>query len=309
MWLAHFIQRSERQRSEGSLGSPLRENCTAGSDWGVKYKGYARGLASTIHSIPHEELMKLVAGRIADGSMLELVRKCMKVGVSHKGVVTPTKVGVPQGSPLSPLLSNIYLNLLDQVWHQRQYHLPENLHATLHRFADDAVMVCRKKNALQVREVLNTIIRRMGLVLNEEKTKVTTLKEGFDFLGFQFIKRKSPTTGKSVIYIFPRKKSEKALRRRIKYLTDRRAPITEKQFLEQVNRDVRGWANYYRHTNASESFRRIQRFINMRFRRFLQYRSKRRGFGWRRLPNKVLYAKGIIYIGSGYTRYGRFANA
>ena len=260
-------------------------------------------------SIDHEKLLKLVAKRIADGSMLELVKRCMKVGVDHKGVITPTTVGVPQGSPLSPLLSNIFLNVLDQIWHLRKYHMPENLHATLHRFADDAVLVCRKKNVYQVRKALDAIVNRMGLTLNEEKTKVTKLTEGFNFLGFQFIKRRSPTTGKNCIYIFPRKESEKALRHRIKYLTNRRAPITEKQFLEQVNQNVRGWANYYRHVNASQAFRRIQRFINTRFRRFLQARSKGRGFGWKRFPNRVLYARGIICIGSGFIRYSRLAHA
>ena len=273
--------------------------------WGVleiDFKNY-------FDSIAHDKLLERVAKRIADGTMLRLVKRCIKVGVNHRGVITPTKVGVPQGSPLSPLLSNIFLNVLDQVWHKRGYHLPDNLHASLHRFADDAVIVCRKSNASQVREALNTIIGRMELTLNKEKTRITSLKQGFDYLGFQFIKRKSPTTGKRVNYIFPRKESEKALRHRIKYLTSRRAPISEKKFLEQINQNVRGWANYYRHTNASQAFRRIQRFINVRFRRFLQYRSKGRGFGWRKFPNNVLYAKGIIYIGSGFIRYDRFVHA
>ncbi len=66
---------------------------------------------------------------------------------------------------------------------------------------------------------------------------------------------------------------------------------------------VRGWAEYYRHTNASQAFRALQRFINTRFRRYLTYRSKGRGFGWKKYPNKRLYAMGIIYIGSGLIRY------
>jgi hypothetical protein len=92
---------------------------------------------------------------------------------------------------------------------------------------------------------------------------------------------------------------------RIKSFTKRRAPIPPDQFVQQINQTVRGWANYYRHTNASQAFRSLQRFINTRFRRYLTYRSKGRGFGWRKFPNKVLYAKGIIHIGSGYIRYER----
>jgi group II intron reverse transcriptase/maturase len=265
-------------------------------------------LKSYFDSIPHGKLMKLLARRVSDGAMLELVKRCIQVGVSHEGVITPTRIGVPQGSPLSPLLSNIYLNVLDQVWHKRGYDRPENLHATMHRFADDAVIVLRKSGR-PVREALNAILKRMELTLNEEKTHETKLTEGFNFIGFQFVKRRSPNTGKQVIYIFPRKKSEAALRHRIKYMTSRRAPITEQTFVEQINQNVRGWANYYRHTNASQAFRRVQRFINTRFRRFLQCRSKGRGFGWKRFPNSALYDKGIIYIGSGYLNYGHPAHA
>lgn len=77
------------------------------------------------------------------------------------------------------------------------------------------------------------------------------------------------------------------------------------EFVRQVKEVVLGWANYYRHTNASEAFRRLQRFINIRFRRYLNYRSKRRGFGWKEFPNQKLYAMGMIYIGSGFIRYER----
>jgi hypothetical protein len=81
--------------------------------------------------------------------------------------------------------------------------------------------------------------------------------------------------------------------------------MTPVEFVEQVNQTVRGWANYFRHTNASEAFRRLQRFINIRFRRYLNFRSKGRGFGWKKYPNAALYARGIIYIGSRVVEYQR----
>lgn len=209
-------------------------------------------------------------------------------------------MGVPQGSPISPLYSNIYLNLLDCVWHARGY--PEKLGATLHRYADDVILVYRR-SAAQALEAFEAITVRMGLTINREKTRVTKLTEGFDFLGFQFVKRPSPSTGKPRIYIFPSKPSQRNIRQQIKSFTKRRAPILPHEFVRKVNQVVLGWANYYRHTNASEAFRRLQRFINIRFRRYLNYRSKRRGFGWKEFPNKKLYAMGIIYIGSGFVRY------
>lgn len=222
--------------------------------------------------------------------------------MAYQGQVEATRIGVPQGSPISPLYSNIYLNLLDQVWHRRGY--PEKLGATLHRYADDAILVCRK-DARQALEAFEAISRRMDLVVNREKTRITKLTEGFDFVGYEFVKRRSPTSGKWTIYIFPSKTSQRNVRRRIKYFTKRRAPISPDEFVQRVNQTVRGWAHYYRHTNASQAFRSLQRFINIRFRRYLTFRSKGRGFGWDRYPNSVLYAKGIIYIGSGYLRYER----
>ena len=211
-------------------------------------------------------------------------------------------MGVPQGSPISPLYSNIYLNLLDQVWHKRGY--PEKLGASLHRYADDAILICRKSGAHAL-EAFEAMASRMGLTINREKTRITKLTEGFDFIGFQFVKRRSPKSGKWNIYIFPSKVAQRNIRRRIKYFTKRRAPKTPAEFVEQVNQTVRGWVNYFRHTNASQAFRGLQRFINTRFRRFLNFRSKGRGFGWSKYPNAALYARGIIYIGSGVIEYPR----
>ena len=209
-------------------------------------------------------------------------------------------MGCHKAPPVSPLYSNIYLNLLDQVWHKRGY--PEKLGATLHRYCDDAILVCRR-DATQALDAFEAIARRMGLEVNHEKTRITKLTEGFDFVGYQFVKRRSPSTGKWTMYIFPSKDSQRNIRRRIKYFTKRRSPVPPDEFVRQINQAVRGWVNYYTHTNASEAFRVLQRFINTRFRRYLTFRSKRRGFGWKQYPNKRLYAKGIIYIGSGLIRY------
>jgi RNA-directed DNA polymerase len=163
-------------------------------------------------------------------------------------------------------------------------------------------LVCRQ-DATQALQAFEGIALRMGLTVNREKTRITKLTEGFDFIGFQFVKRRSPNSGKLSIYIHPSKSSQCNIRRRSKSFTKRRAPIRPAEFVQEVNQTVRGWVNYYRHTNASDAFRRLQRFINTRFRRYLNYRSKGRGFGWKKYPNATLYARGMIYIGSGVIRY------
>jgi len=264
--------------------------------WGVveiDFKSY-------FTSIPHGKLMKLVTKRIADGSMLKLIKQTLKVGIWDKGQVRPTRIGVPQGSPISPLYSNIYLNLLDQLWHSREY--PAQLGATLHRYADDALLVCRQ-SAKPALAAFEAIAQRMDLTLNRDKTRETRLTEGFDFLGVQFVKRKSPTSGKNTIYLFPAKSAQQTIRNKLKYLTSRRAPISPQEFVDKVNPLMTGWVNYFRHTNASQAFRGLQRFVNIRFRRYLTQRSKGRGFGWKRYPNRKLYAMGLAYIGSGKLEY------
>ena len=287
-----------RPQRDAKMASIAIRNDLYQRAWGVVEIDFR----SYFTTIPHDKLIILIRQRVVDGSMLRLIKQSLTVGVAYQGKVEPTTVGVPQGSPVSPLYSNIYLNLLDQVWHKRGY--PEKLGASLHRYADDAILVCRK-SAVQALEAFEAIASRMGLTINRDKTRITKLIEGFDFIGFQFVKRRSPKSGKLNIYIFPSQNAQRNLRRRIKYFTQRRAPITPAEFVEQVNQAVRGWVNYYRHTNASDAFRRLQRFINTRFRRYLNFRHKGRGFGWKKYPNAALYARGIIYIGSRVIEYPR----
>lgn len=264
--------------------------------WGVveiDFKSY-------FTSIPHGKLLERISLKIADGSMLKLIKQTLKVGVMDKGNITAVEVGVHQGSPISPLYSNIYLNMIDQEWHRRVY--PEKLGATLHRYCDDAILVCRK-GATCVLKVFTEMAEKMGLTINEEKRRITKITDGFDFIGYNFVKRKSPKSGRNSIYIFPSKRTQQAIRSRLKYLTSRRAPIKPKEYIELIRPVVMGWVNYFRHTNAWEAFRKLQRFINIRFRRYLNYRSKGRGFGWEKYPNRRLYAMGMIYIGSGLIEY------
>src|ERR671922_1562543 len=182
-------------------------------------------------SIPHGKLLKLIAKRIADGRMLKLVKQTLKVGIWDQGQVVPTKIGVPQGSPISPLYSNIYLNLLDHLWHSRGY--PAKLGATLHRYADDAILVCRR-SPQPVLAAFEAIAKRMDLTINREKTHVTRVTDGFDFIGFNFVKRRSPRSGKQAIYTFPAKSAQQKIRNRLKYVTSRRAPISPKEFVEMA---------------------------------------------------------------------------
>lgn len=264
--------------------------------WGVveiDFKAY-------FTSIPHDKLLEQISLKIADGSMLKLIKQTFKVGIASREGVTTGGVGVPQGSPLSPLYSNIYLNVIDQEWHRRQY--PERLGATLHRYCDDAILVLYKR-ATPVLKAFVEMAEKMELTVNQEKTRITKLADGFDFIGFNFVRRKSPRSAKSAIYIAPTKQAQKAIRKRLKYVTSRSAPLKPKEFIEVIRPVLMGWVNYFSHTNASKAFGLLQHFINIRFRRYLTYRSKGRGFGWKKYPNEQLYAMGIPYIAGGCIKY------
>lgn len=252
-------------------------------------------------TVPRGKLMVLLRERIADGNVLRLIWSWLRVGyLDERGTHRRTPQGVPQGSPISPLLSNVYLNLLDRVWERRGY--PEKLGAKLYRYCDDMVVLCRG-NPKAAYQALEAILRRMDLTLHPEKTRIVRVDEGFDFLSFHFVRRRSPTTGRRSFYIFPSKDSQKRVRENIRSFTHRRAPLEPEAFIGRINEAVRGWVNYFQHTNASEAFRRLQRFINLRVRRYLSHRHRERGSGWRRYPNRKLYAMGVIYIGSRRVRY------
>src|SRR6202047_145234 len=200
----HECSYGYRPRRDAKMASKaIRNNLYRGA-WSVVEIDFR----SYFTTIPHDKLMILIKQRVVDGSMLRLIKQSLTVEIAYEGKVEPTTVGVPQGSPISPLYSNIYLNLLDQVWHRRGY--PEKLGATLHRYADDGILVCRK-DATQALQAFEGIALRMGLTINRDKTRITKLTEGFDFIGFEFVKRRSTNSGKLCLrpwqhrsWIFPR---------------------------------------------------------------------------------------------------------
>jgi hypothetical protein len=179
----------------------------------------------------------------------------------------------------------MYLNLIDQLWPRRGS--PAQLGAPLHRDAEDAILVCRRSPQPGL-AAFEGIAKRLERTLNRDKTRVTRVTEGGDFLGGNFVKRRSPRSGKQAISMFPAKSAQQTMRNRRKYVTSRRAPISPKACGELGNPRVTGWVNSCRHTNASQAFRGVQRFVTSRVRRYLPQRSQGRGFGWKRFPHSKL---------------------
>jgi group II intron reverse transcriptase/maturase len=226
-------------------------------------------------SIDHTKLLKLAALRVSDRRVLKLLRQWLAAGVMEEGRWAATVAGTPQGGVISPLLSNIYLHVLDRIWEDRCAHL-----GTLVRYADDFVVMCDTKAAVEeARRRVSAVLTRLGLELHPEKTRIVDLsrgREGFDFLGCHLRKRFSgplwERTRRRVYFLqrWPSRRAMTRIRTRVRELTPRRRCHQDlRTIIADLNPVLRGWGAYFRTGNAAIKFVQLDRYVEERLRDLL----------------------------------------
>ena len=245
-------------------------------------------IRSCFDKVNHDILLKLIARRIDDPKILNLIGRFLKANIMEGQVYRRSTEGTPQGGILSPLLANIYLHELDKWWHEhygsierhaKERRRKQGLSNCIYvRYADDWIALCNgtKSQAEAIKEEIRTFLRdRLKLELSEEKTAVTHACDGFDFLGFHIQHYPARKGLKAITLVRPAEKTIARLKDKIRDMTDRTGYVDNPMFkFRALNMVLRGWINYYRHVSVSKLASWLDHWVHLRVAKWLVTRHK-----------------------------------
>ena len=254
-------------------------------------------LSGYFDNIPHAELMKSVSRRISDGRILRLIKMWLEAPVEtrdRRGRTQRTTrnkdegKGSPQGSPISPLLSNIYMRRFIRGWKTGGHE--KRLRAHIVNYADDFVICCRT-GADEAMATMRSMMSKLKLTVNETKTQLCVLPDdAFVFLGYTFGRCYNHRTGAAYLAASPAKKKIAKLCDAIGEQTSKRCNhLDEGEMVGRLNRKLRGWANYFDLGAVSRAYGVVNHHVTNRLRRWLCRKHKVRGQGYSRYPDRYLY--------------------
>ncbi|MGE5431902.1 MAG: group II intron reverse transcriptase/maturase [Syntrophomonadaceae bacterium] len=265
-------------------------------NWGCE-EVYDVDLEKYFETVDHWKLIRLLARRISDGRILHIIKQWLNCGYVENDQHHKTKRGTPQGGVISPLLANVYLNPLDKAFERSGLGTIKEGSIHIVRYADD-MLILAMRNLDKGISLLKHYTDRLGLKVNEEKTRRLNLKESkkVEFLGFQFHRVQNKVNGSRLFLVSPSPKALKRCRKRVRELVSRKNPLKVKDQIGNLNGFLSGWTNYFRLGNSSKELMGICRYTNKRVRRLMQRHKGHTGYAWKNVSSDDLYGRlGLFY--------------
>lgn len=241
-------------------------------------------------AVSHARLIRILARKIADGRVLALIRSWLTAGiVEPNGHRVNPSCGVPQGGVISPLLSNVFLHMLDRYWRISGLSKKSGADGQLIRYCDDMLIITGKNPRLLI-GLMEERLHKMGLTLNPTKTRTVDLRvEAAHFLGFEVRQLRDRRKDGVWLRIAPSLQAEARIKEKVRHILNHRRPVALSDMVRQVNPVLRGWVNYFRRCNGSRSLQRIHEYSEFKVRKVIQRRRRYRTFGWHHVSLPEIY--------------------